>query len=168
MAVDTSVIGRSTGTQRVAVERQPLSNFAKAVKDTNPIYSDPRAAKAAGFDNIPAPPTWSFAMGSWGLYPELQEGLPKVEGNPMFEIIGKLQAKGGLVLHGEQEFEYHRPLVAGEVLLSEGKAIDASEKETGSAVMTFVVSETVWKDEKSGEPVVISRFNLIHRAPKAS
>jgi acyl dehydratase len=168
MAVDRSVIGKSTGTQRVAVERQPLSNFAKAVKDTNPIYSDPRAAKAAGFDNIPAPPTWSFAMGGWGLYPELQEGLPKVEGNPMFEIIGKLQAKGGLVLHGEQEFEYHRPIVAGDILRGEGKVIDAYEKETGSAVMTFVVSETVWKDDKTGEPAVTARFNLIHRAPKAS
>src|SRR5579864_5687354 len=137
MAVDTSVIGKSTGTHRVVVERQPLSNFAKAVKDNNPIYQDPRAAQAAGFDAVPAPPTWSFAMGGWGTYPELQEDLPKVEGNPMFEIIGKLQAKGGLVLHGEQEFDYHRPIVAGDVLIGEGKVIDAYEKETGNAVMTF-------------------------------
>ena len=166
MAVDTSVIGKSTGTQRVVVERQPLSNFAKGVKDTSPIYQDSAAAKAAGFDAIPAPPTWSFAMAGWGAYPELQRDLPKIQGNPMFEIIGKLQAKGGLVLHGEQEFEYHRPIVAGDVLVGEGKVIDAYEKDTGSAVMTFVVSETVWKDDNSGEPVVTTRFNLIHRAAK--
>jgi acyl dehydratase len=166
MAVDTSVIGKSTGTQRVAVERQPVSNFAKAVKDSNPVYHDSEAAKAAGFAAIPAPPTFSFAMSGWGLYPELQKGLPKVEGNPMFEIIGKLQAKGGLVLHGEQEFEYHRPIVSGDTLVGEGKVVDAYEKDTGSAVMTFVVSETVWKDDRTGEPVVTTRFNLIHRAPK--
>jgi acyl dehydratase len=167
MPVDTSVIGKSTGTQRVVVERQPLSNFAKAVKDTNPIYFDPRAAKTAGFDAIPAPPTWSFAMAGWGTYPELQGDLSKVQANPMFEIIGKLQAKGGLVLHGEQEFEYHRPILAGDVLVGEGKVTEAYEKETGSALMTFVVSETTWMDDKTGEPVVTTRFNLIHRAPKA-
>jgi acyl dehydratase len=166
MAVDTSVIGKSTGTQRVVVERQPLSNFAKAVKDTNPIYQNGEAAKGAGFDAIPAPPTWSFAMSGWGIYPERQSDLARVEGNPMFEIIGKLQAKGGMVLHGEQEFEYHRPILAGDVLVGEGKVVDAYEKDSGSATMTFVVSETVWKDDKSGEPVVTTRFNLIHRAPK--
>jgi hypothetical protein len=72
-----------------------------------------------------------------------------------------------LVLHGEQEFEYHRPILAGDVLVGEGKVTEAYEKETGSALMTFVVSETTWMDDKTGEPVVTTRFNLIHRAPKA-
>ena len=30
--------------------------------------------------------------------------------------------------------------------------------------MTFLVTETVWRDEKTGEPVVTERFNLIHRS----
>ena len=29
--------------------------------------------------------------------------------------------------------------------------------------MTFVVTETVWKDRATKEPVVTTRFNLIHR-----
>jgi hypothetical protein len=29
--------------------------------------------------------------------------------------------------------------------------------------MTFVVTETVWNDDKTGEPVLTARFNLIHR-----
>jgi hypothetical protein len=29
--------------------------------------------------------------------------------------------------------------------------------------MTFVVSETVWSDQATGDPVVTERFNLIHR-----
>jgi acyl dehydratase len=164
MAVDTSVIGKTTSRSVVAVERGTVSNFAKALKDNNPIYADPRAAQAAGFADIPAPPTWSFAMSHWGTFPELQEGVEKVEENPMFEIIGKLRQQGGMVLHGEQEFIYHRPLVAGDVLCGEGTLTQAYEKESRGKVMTFVVSETVWKDQKTGEPVVTAVFNLIHRS----
>jgi acyl dehydratase len=164
MAVDTSVIGKTTSRSVVAVERGPVSNFAKALVDTNPIYADPRAARAAGFSDIPAPPTWAFAMSHWGTFPELQETVEKVEGNPMFEIIGKLRQQGGMVLHGEQEFVYHRPLVAGDVLYGEGTVTEAYEKESRGKVMTFLVSETVWKDQKTGEPVVTAVFNLIHRS----
>ena len=32
--------------------------------------------------------------------------------------------------------------------------------------MTFVVSETVWSDETTGDPVVTTKFNLIHRRTK--
>ena len=81
----------------------------------------------------------------------------------MMEVIGKLMQNGGLILHGEQEFEYHRPIVAGDVLRSEGKVIDAYEKESKGKTMTFVVTETVWSDDKTGEPVLTARFNLIHR-----
>ena len=164
MAVDTSIIGRETGRARVQVERAPLANFAKAVKDDNAVYSDVNAAEAAGFDGVPAPPTFGFALEFWGRYPELQKGLTAVEGNPMMEVIGKLMQDGGLVLHGEQEFEYHRPIVAGDVLRSEGKVVDAYEKESKGKTMTFVVTETVWSDDKTGEPVLTARFNLIHRA----
>lgn len=163
MAVDTSIIGRETGRARVQVERAPLANFAKAVKDDNTVYSDINAAEAAGFDGVPAPPTFGFALEFWGRYPELQKGLTPVEGNPMMEVIGKLMQNGGLILHGEQEFEYHRPIVAGDVLRSEGRVVDAYEKESKGKTMTFVVTETVWSDDKTGEPVLTARFNLIHR-----
>ena len=139
MAVDTSIIGRETGRARVQVERAPLANFAKAVKDDNAVYSDVNAAEAAGFDGTPAPPTFGFALEFWGRYPELQKGLTPVQGNPMMEVIGKLMQNGGLILHGEQEFEYHRPIVAGDVLRSEGKVVDAYEKESKGKTMTFVV-----------------------------
>jgi acyl dehydratase len=164
VAVDTSIIGRETGRARVQVERAPLANFAKAVKDDNAVYSDVNAAEAAGFDGTPAPPTFGFALEFWGRYPELQKGLTPVQGNPMMEVIGKLMQNGGLILHGEQEFEYHRPIVAGDVLRSEGKVVDAYEKESKGKTMTFVVTETVWSDDKTGEPVLTARFNLIHRA----
>jgi hypothetical protein len=67
------------------------------------------------------------------------------------------------VLHGEQEFVYHRPIVEGDVLDGEGRVTDIYEKESKGAIMTFIVMETVWRDAETREPVVTERFNLIHR-----
>jgi acyl dehydratase len=164
MALDTSVIGKSTMAAKVTIERGPVGNFARAVLDESPVYQSPEAAKAAGFDAIPAPPTYSFAMQHWGRFPEDQPADPTGGANPMHKVMGDLFARGGLVLHGEQEFEYHRPLVVGDVLMGEGTITDLYEKESKGRTMTFVVTETVWRDEKTGEPVVTERFNLIHRS----
>ena len=43
----------------------------------------------------------------------------------MAEVLGPLMANGGLILHGEQEFTYHRPVLAGDVLVGEGRVADA-------------------------------------------
>ena len=162
MPVDTSVIGKPTSARRVRVERGPLEFFATAVKDANPIYHDGDVAAAAGFSGIPAPPTFSFVMSHQGSRAEEQPPDPTGGQNPMFAVMGGLMRQGGLVLHGEQEFVYHRPIVSGDVLDGEGKIVDLYEKESKGSIMTFIVMETVWRDE-AGEPVVTERFNLIHR-----
>jgi len=166
MAVDTSVVGRSTGTSRVRIERGAVAFFADALKDRNPIYRDEQVAAAAGLPSIPAPPTYPFAMKQIGLYSAEQPPDTTGGANPMHEVMGALFAKGGLVLHGEEEFRYHRPMVVGDVLVGEGVVADIYEKDTGSAVMTFIVIETVWRDESNDEPVVTEVFNLIHRLSK--
>ena len=164
MGVDRSVIGKATGAYRVRVERGPVETFASALKDDNPVYHDAGAAKAAGFADIPAPPTFSFAAQFWGRFAEEQPQDPTGGENPMQTVMGQLFAGGGLVLHGEQEFTYHRPIVVGDVLIGEGRVADIYEKDSKGKTMTFVVTETVWKDEQSGQPVVTERFNLIHRS----
>ncbi|HXX89728.1 MAG TPA: MaoC family dehydratase N-terminal domain-containing protein [Acidimicrobiales bacterium] len=157
------IIGTPMNKATVVVERGPVSNFATAVCDDNPAYRDPKAAAAAGLPAIPAPPTFPFVMNTWGEFPELQPD-DKPTGNPMGEVLGPLMAKGGIILHGEQEFVYHRPVYVGDVLDGEGTVVDAYTKDSKGRTMTFVVTETVWKDRHTGEPVVTSRFNVIHRA----
>ena len=49
-----------------------MQHFADAVLSTSPIYHDPEAARQAGFGNIPAPPTWPFAMEFSGKFAEMQ------------------------------------------------------------------------------------------------
>ena len=104
-----SIIGEPTSKSKVVVERGPVQHFADAVLSTSPIYHDPAAAKQAGFDNIPAPPTWPFAMEFSGQFAEMQSADAPT-GNPLAKILGPLMAKGGLILHGEEEFLYHRPM----------------------------------------------------------
>jgi acyl dehydratase len=166
MAVDTSIVGKPTGAFKVRVERGPVSFFAAAVMDDSPIYRDPKAAQAAGYPSIPAPPTFSFAMQHMGKFDEEQPPDPTKGANPMHAVMGELFGKGALILHGEQEFTYHRPILVGDVLLGEGKVLDVYERETDTAVMTFVVVETTWRDEQSKQPVVVEKFNLIGRTRK--
>ena len=165
MAVDTSLVGEVCGRKVVRIERGPVSAFARAVKDESRIYKDRRVALEAGFSDIPAPPTFPFAMGFWGTYKEDQEGIEPVERNPMWEVMGKLGA--GLILHGEQDFVFERPIVVGDVLYGVDTLSDVYEKETDAHLMTFVVNTTEWFDYASGSPgdlVCTSRFNVIHRA----
>jgi hydroxyacyl-ACP dehydratase HTD2-like protein with hotdog domain len=105
-------------------------------------------------------------MAYWGAYPDDQPPDPTGGTNPMHTIMGDLFARGALVLHGEQEFEYHRPIVSGDVLDGEQSITDIYEKDTDAATMTFVVMETRWIDAQSGDPVVTERFNLIARLRK--
>ena len=156
------LIGKPTGKSKVVVERGPVAFFAQAVKDDSPVYKSQEAAKEAGFENIPAPPTFPFVMDHWGKFAEIQPS-DAPSGNPLMSALGPLMAKGGLILHGEQEFVYHRPVLVGDVLSGEGKVVDAYQKESKGRTMTFVVTETNWTDE-SGQPVVTTRFNIIHRS----
>lgn len=158
----SEVVGRPTVAATVHVERGPVTNFASAVTDENPVYRDVGAARDAGFDAIPAPPTFTFAVQHWGRYPEDQPPDPTGGRNVMAEVIGSLMAEGGMVLHGEQEFEYHQPVQVGDTLHVEGKVVDHYTKESNGRVMTFLVMETVYSNP-AGEPVVTERFNLIHR-----
>jgi acyl dehydratase len=158
----STIIGTPTDVTVVTVERGQLAEFASAVKDSSPIYRDPRAASAAGLVGIPAPPTYPFVMGNFGAFPELQpDDAPS--GNPMAAVLGPLMAKGGIILHGEQEFTYHRPVFAGDVLEGRGTVVNAYRKESKGKTMTFVVVETAWSDRATGEPVCTSRMNIIHR-----
>jgi acyl dehydratase len=161
--VDTSLMGTPLAPSTVVLERSPVSTFARAVKSTSSVYQDATAAKAAGFDAVPAPPTYTFAAGLHGTFPELQERTDAPP-NPAMAVIGKLMQTGGMVLHGEQAFTYHAPMLSGDTLTTSGRVSDISEKTSSSgSVMTFVSTETEFRNQR-GELVVTSVMTLIHRA----
>jgi len=155
-------IGQVTGRGTLVVERGPLTNFAKAVLDDSKVYANAAVAREEGFGGVPAPPTFGFSIQNWGRFEEMQTA-EQPESNPMFEVMGKLYANGGMVLHGEQEFTYHQPIVAGDVLTYEGVVRDIYAKQSGERTMTFIVVEDTYRNQ-AGEPVLTSTMNLIHRS----
>ena len=60
--VDASAIGRSLAPTHARVEPGRLRFFLNALGESNPVYRDPAAAKAAGFAATPIPPTYFFCL----------------------------------------------------------------------------------------------------------
>jgi hypothetical protein len=80
--------------------------------------------------------------------------------------LDKLRGPGRMILHGEQEFEIHRPPRVGETLTGAGRISDVYEKDSSSATMEFYVREMAWRDT-AGDPVVTERFTMIVRVKKS-
>src|SRR3954463_13685042 len=94
------VVGMPTGRSTIVIERGPVTEFAGAVTETSAVYSNDEAARAAGFDAIPVPPTYFFSAASYfGAFPENQPADAVPGRNPLMEVIGSLMARGGMVLH---------------------------------------------------------------------
>jgi hypothetical protein len=141
----TELNGRPLGEQKVVIERGPVKVFAQALLDDDPIYTT---------DTAPVPATFPFVMPYWG-----SMGQGGAAGLP----IENLRGKGRAILHGEQEFVFHggRWPHVGDVLVGDGVIADVYEKErSDGGKLEFYVTETTWRDEGSGEPVVTAKFTL--------
>ena len=65
------------------------------------------------------------------------------------------------ILHGEQEFELHRPILVGDVLTGTARIANVYEREGGrGGKMTFMVTEIEYHNQK-GEKVAVARSTLI-------
>jgi acyl dehydratase len=155
-------IGRTSGEGTVVIERAAVTQFATAVLDDSQVYRNAPAAAAAGFAGIPLPPTYGFSAPNWGRWEELQPPADDAA-DPMAEVMGGLMRGGGMVLHGEQSFEYHQPVVAGDVLSYRGVVTDIYQKASGASTMTFMVIETTYS-RVGGSVALTSTMNLIHRS----
>lgn len=158
-------VGTALPTIEVVVERGPVMNFATAVTDRNPVFHDADAARRAGHEGLPTPPTYPFVMHTFGAFPELQPPPASAGGgadNPVTAIIAELMADGGMLLHGEQGFHWERPVVVGDRLTGTGSIKDVAVKQSPDRTMTFVVVETQWRDPQ-GALVCTSTMTLVHR-----
>ncbi len=100
--IDRKWIGYELPASEFVVERGRLRFFARAIGETDPIYTDVAAARAAGYTDLPAPPTFLFAA-------ELDSGTT-------MRLVEALQLPLAKLLHGEQSFTYHRPACAGDTI----------------------------------------------------
>lgn len=134
--IDKKFIGHQLPPSVLMVDRTRLQFFAKAIGEKNPIYSDVAAAKAAGYPDLPAPPTFLFAA-------ELDSGTN-------MELLNDLGIPLTKLLHGEQSFRYHRPVCAGDTVTVQSTVEDIYDKKDGK--LEFVVKKSQVTNQK-GEKV---------------
>jgi acyl dehydratase len=103
MALNTARIGhRYPDTPSYEVGREKIREFATAIGDGSPIYRDVDAARAAGHRDVPAPPTFAIVIA--------QPAARQASADP------EIGVDYSRVVHGEQRFEHHEPICAGDVL----------------------------------------------------
>ena len=124
--IDTRHIGHTLPPYAVDVEKGRLKFFAKAIGQTDPVYTDDAAAKAAGHPSLPVPPTFLFCL-------EMDSPNP----GALRDLLDLPVPK---VLHGEQRFTYHAMAFAGDTLTFEQRIADIYAKKGG--LLEFVVRET--------------------------
>lgn len=124
--IDRKWIGHELPASVLPLERTRLQFFAKAIGETDPVYTDPAAARDAGYADLPAPPTFLFAA-------ELDSGAS----NRLLADLGIPLAK---LLHGEQGFGYHRAACAGDTVTVRSTITDIYDKKNGA--LEFVVKSS--------------------------
>ncbi|GAB7182510.1 MaoC family dehydratase N-terminal domain-containing protein [Kitasatospora sp. Ki12] len=146
MALDPSFIGRSyPPTEPYEVGREKIREFAIAIGDANPAYTDAEAAKALGHPDVIAPPTFPFVI--------TYRAAGQVVEDP------ELGLDFTRVVHGDQKFAYTRPVRAGD-RLSVAVTIDNIKSLAGNDVLTVRGEVT----DATGEHVVTSVMTLVARA----
>ncbi|MBO0731394.1 MAG: MaoC family dehydratase N-terminal domain-containing protein [Acidimicrobiaceae bacterium] len=149
--------------ERFPVEEGHILLFSRAIGDPNRVYTDPAYAATTEVGGILAPPTFVQSSAhfdpDYPLRPKLGEVWFGSGRNPTGRQAaggGGGGGGGGTGLHAEQEFEYHRPLRAGDVLSATVRPGEHWEKEGRSGKLVFSESVTEYRDEH-GELVVTAR-----------
>ena len=126
------------------VGREKVREFARAVFSTSPINHDPEAARAAGYADVVAPPTFPIVVQEATLAQLLAEPDAGIDFTR--------------VVHGDQRFTYTRPIVAGDELTATLAVI--SIKSLGGHSM--ITSESTIVDA-TGAHVVTATSTLVVR-----
>jgi len=141
MPLDPALVGHETRPQIGTIAAEDIRRFADAVGDISPIHRDSAAAERAGYRAIPALPTFITRF-----------RVPFAEAG--------LDPEHSQVLHGEQEYEYTRPLYAGDTLVVRHRV--ASLRQSGRGGMAIMTLEQLG-DTPGGEHVVTGRATVIVR-----
>ncbi|TDD89654.1 MaoC family dehydratase [Saccharopolyspora karakumensis] len=149
MPLDQSFIGREyPPTEPYEVGREKIREFARAIKDDSPLHHDVEAAESAGYPDVIAPPTFAVIL-SMAAQDQIVED-------------DQLGLDYSRVVHGQQDFVHHRPIRAGDRLLTVAH-VDDIKTRAGNDFLT-VRAEITTTD---GEQVCTATSMLVVRGPEA-
>ena len=122
MAVNPDFAGRTyPPSGPYAVDAAMLSAFAEAVGSTDPVHHSAEAARAAGYRDVIAPPTFAVSLA--------QQCDAQYIRDPEAGIDFTR------VVHGEQRFVHHRPITAGDEVMGV-LTVDSIRQAGGHSMVT--------------------------------
>lgn len=144
MAVKTDAVGRSWPPTTYAVGREKIREYAHAIGESDPLCLDLEAARAAGFADLVAPPTFAVVYCAAAILP------------PLFDPeVGIDFAR---MVHGGQEFTWGELVVAGDEITTTITLTDVSER-AGNGFYTFQTRSA----NQRGDDVCVGTWNHIVR-----
>jgi acyl dehydratase len=146
VAINREYIGRTfEPTEPYEVSRVKIAEFANAIGEPSPLCIDREAARAAGYPDVIAPPTFAIVI--------------SMAGSAKATLDPGLGLNYSMVVHGEESFEHARPLHAGDVVVTQSTI--ESIRPVGS--MTLMTTATDIRTT-GGEHVCTARSTLVERA----
>ena len=134
MPVNTDTIGKTYPATTYAVGREKIREYAHAVGETNPLYLNVDAARAAGYADVVAPPMFAVVFAGRSVTPALFDPEVGIDFPRM--------------LHGGQEFRWGPVVVAGDEIVTTTTVKDITTR----GGMNFFVFETDSRNQR-GETV---------------
>src|SRR4051794_1292699 len=125
MPINTDAVGKSYPPHTYAVGREKIREYAHAVGETDPLYLDVDAARAAGHADVVAPPMFAVVYSAGALGPAVLD--PDVGIN------------FAMMVHGAQEFAWGPLVVAGDEITTTVTVKDIADR----GGMGFYVFESV-------------------------
>jgi acyl dehydratase len=132
MALDTRALGRTFVPHTYAVGREKIREFARAVGESEPLYLDLDAARAAGHQDLVAPPMFAVVYCSSAI----EQALFEPEVGIDFAML----------VHGAQEFEWGPLVVAGDEVTTHVEVADIHER-VGMGFYVFASRSTNQRGE---------------------
>ncbi len=147
--MDHGLKGKRLAEFTYLVERCKIREMSEAIGDANLLYTDPATARAEGYEDVIALPTFGTCVGLWG-------------GPGFRDLCRKLGANPIRILHAEHEYQYLGPIYPGDTLRATIELVDVFTKEGRSGMMKFYVVETACMNQ-GREKVLISQATLLER-----
>ena len=144
MPVNSQAAGKTYEPVTYAVGREKIREYARAVGETDPVYLDVDAARAAGYADVVAPPMFAVVYSALSVGP------------PIFDP--EVGINFAMMVHGGQEFRWGPLVVAGDEITTTATVEDIAER----GGMGFYVFESLSENQR-GETVCTGTWTNIVR-----
>jgi len=137
---DKNMLGHSFPPFTFELAQVKTHELALAIGDKNPIYHDRESALAAGYQDVPLPPTTPTILTFWG-------------NTHMWEQMKSAGLNITRILHGEEEYEYLAPIRHSDILTGIMTIVDGKTRRLKDGSMDIVVVEVHYTNQQN-EPVL--------------